>query len=295
MSEGIEPSNKLQGYIVRRLIRRAVFHLSLLGVKDLSLSVSKISKPLWANVSEGMTQEAERFEKALARGTATLTRHLQASGSVDGKFAFDLYQTEGFPLELTLEILKEKGKEFSEEQKKSFEKEFESHKEKSRTASAGMFKGGLADSSKEVTKLHTATHLLHAALRKVLGEHVSQKGSNITAERLRFDFSHPEKLSDEEVKRVEDLVNEQIKKDLPVSFKTKTLDEATAEGALHFFGERYGKEVKVYTVGDSDGEWFSKEVCGGPHVLKTGEIGSVRILKQEKVGLGVVRIYAKAG
>jgi alanyl-tRNA synthetase len=157
-----------------------------------------------------------------------------------------------------------------------------------------MFKGGLAGSSQEVTKLHTATHLLHASLRKVLGEKVAQKGSNITAERLRFDFSYPQKLTEEEVKRVEDLINEQIKRDLPVSFETKTLEAAIKEGALHFFGERYGKEVKVYTVGDPKAEWFSKEVCGGPHVTHTGEIGNVRIIKQEKVGSGVVRIYAKA-
>lgn len=295
MSEGIEPSNKLQGYIVRRVIRRAVFHLALLGSKDLTQSISRLSKTLWPNLSEGLTAEAQRFEKALTRGTALLTKKLDSKESIDGKFAFDLYQTEGFPLELTLEILKEKGKEFSDEQKKSFEEEFEKHKGLSRTASSGMFKGGLADSSKEVTKLHTATHLLHGALRKILGEHVSQKGSNITAERLRFDFSHPDKLTDEEIKNVEEMINEQIKKDLPVTFETTTLNEAISGGALHFFGERYGKEVKVYTVGDPKGGWFSKEVCGGPHVTNTGEIGNVRIVKQGKVGSGVVRIYASAG
>ena len=155
-----------------------------------------------------------------------------------------------------------------------------------------MFKGGLADSSEEVTKLHTATHLLHTALRKVLGEGVSQKGSNITAERLRFDFSYPEKLTDEEIKKVENIINEVVDKDLPVSFENKTLDEAVEEGALHFFGERYGKEVKVYTVGDPEGEWFSKEVCGGPHVKNTKAIGHVRIVKQENVGSGTVRVYA---
>jgi len=295
MTEGIEPSNKLQGYVVRRLIRRAVFHLSLLGSKDLTLSISKISKAFWPKLSDGLTAEAERFVKALARGTTQLTKKLDSKDPIDGKFAFDLYQTEGFPLELTLEILKEKGKEFSDEQKRAFEEEFEKHRALSRDASSGMFKGGLADSSKGVTRLHTATHLLHSALRKILGEHVFQKGSNITAERLRFDFSHPDKLTDEEVKKVEDLINDQINKDLPVSFETKTLDEATSEGALHFFGEKYGKEVKVYTMGDPKGEWFSKEVCGGPHVAHTGEIGNVRIVKQEKVGSGVVRIYASAG
>src|SRR3989344_154946 len=295
MSEGIEPSNKLQGYVVRRLIRRAVFHLSLLGVKDLSASISRISKALWPKISGAMVQESERFEKALSKGTAILTSRLETSGVIDGKFAFDLYQSGGFPLELSLEILKEKGKEFSEKEIRTFEKEFESHRQKSRTASVGMFKGGLADSSKEVTKLHTVTHLLHAALRKVLGEHVSQKGSNITAERLRFDFSHSQKLTEEETKKVEDLVNEQIKKDLKVEFEEKTLDEAVKEGALHFFGERYGDRVKVYTIKDPSagpGPPFSREVCGGPHVSHTGELGRVRILKQEKLGSGVVRIYA---
>lgn len=300
MAEGIEPANKLQGYIVRRLIRRAVFHLSLLGSKELAFCFSRISKAVWPKFSEGLTAEAQRFERALEKGTTFLTRKIETKEHIDGKFAFDLYQSEGFPLELTLEILKEKGKEFSEEEKKAFAAEFEKHKDLSRTASSGMFKGGLADSSEQVTKLHTATHLLHAALRRVLGEHVSQKGSNITAERLRFDFSHPDKLKADEVKAVEDLVNEQIKKDLPVSFEEKTLDEAIEEGALHFFGERYGERVKVYTIGNpsaspsatSSGSPFSKEICGGPHVAKTGEIGSVRIIKQEKLGSGVVRIYA---
>jgi len=174
--------------------------------------------------------------------------------------------------------------------RKEFEEEFSKHKESSRKASAGMFKGGLADSSEEVTKLHTATHLLHASLRKVLGEGVSQKGSNITSERLRFDFSHPQKLTGEELTKVEDLINLQIEKKLPVSFEVVSLDEAVKSGALHFFAEKYGKEVKVYTIED-----FSREVCGGPHIKNTSEIGHVKIIKQEKVGSGLLRIYAKLG
>jgi len=295
VEEGVTASNKLQGYVVRRLIRRGVFHLFLLGAKDLASSVLKIAEVLWPKVAGQLAEEAARFAKALARGTVILTKQAESNGKIDGKFAFDLYQTEGFPLELTLEILKEKGKEFTENEKKSFEKEFEKHKELSRTTSVGMFKGGLADSSEKVTKLHTATHLLHASLRKVLGEHVSQKGSNITAERLRFDFFHTQKLTDEEIKKIEDMVNENIKADLPVSFETKSLDEAIAQGALHFFGERYGKEVKVYTIGDpsaSPGFPFSREICGGPHVSRTAEVGQVRIIKQEKVGAGMIRIYA---
>jgi alanyl-tRNA synthetase len=156
-----------------------------------------------------------------------------------------------------------------------------------------MFKGGLADHSVETTKLHTATHLLHTSLRKVLGEHVSQRGSNITVERLRFDFSHDKKMTEEEIKKVEDMINEQIEKSLPVSFEIMTLDEARKKGALAFFGEKYAEKVKVYTIGDPDGVWFSKEVCGGPHVTNTSELGHVRIIKEEAAGAGVRRIYAK--
>jgi alanyl-tRNA synthetase len=209
---------------------------------------------------------------------------------IDAKKAFDLYQSYGFPIEITKELFSKKGQVI---EKEAFEKELEKHKELSRTASVGIFKGGLADVSEKTTKLHTATHLLHAALRQVLGKHVKQKGSNITAERLRFDFSHPAKLSSEEIKRVEKLVNDQIKKNLPVICKTKTFKEAVDEGALAFFKEKYGKKVKVYSIGNpaKGGQVFSKEVCGGPHVEKTGYLGHVRIIKQEKIGAGVMRIY----
>ena len=300
IANGARPSNKLQGSVLRRLLRRSATKTFLINkgydsqdFKSLvriivSIYPDYFRASSYEEVAEVVSHEVLRFRRTIERGF----REIEKYPIVTGKIAFDLLQSYGFPIEVTIEILKEKGKEFSNEEKKAFEEEFEKHKELSRTASSGMFKGGLADSSEEVTKLHTATHLLHAALRKVLGEHVSQKGSNITAERLRFDFSNPDKLTNEEVKKVENLVNEQIKKDLPVNFETKTLDEAVAEGALHFFGERYGKEVKVYSVGEPKGEWFSKEVCGGPHALHTGEIGSVRILKQEKLGSGVIRIYA---
>jgi alanyl-tRNA synthetase len=227
-----------------------------------------------------ISEEESKFNLTLEKGL----KEIEKIEKLDGKIAFYLYESYGFPLELTEEVAEERGQKIN---KKVFEKEFEKHKELSRTASAGMFKGGLADNSEEVTKLHTVTHLLHASLRKVLGENVFQKGSNITAERLRFDFSYPQKLTDEELKKVEDLINEQIEKKLEVKFKTMSLDEAIKEGALHFFAEKYGKEVKVYSV-DS----FSKEVCGGPHVKNTSEIGHVRIIKQEKVGSGIMRIYA---
>ena len=297
IAEGLEPSNKLQGYVLRRLIRRAALHLNKIGVP--AGIASNALEPLADGISKNypnadfikriLTEESIRFGNTLQKGLGKLELLIQKGEEISGHTAFDLYQTDGFPLELTLEILKERGKEFTETEEKKFEEEFEKHRELSRSASAGMFKGGLADTSEEVTKLHTATHLLHAALRKVLGETVSQKGSNITAERLRFDFSHPQKLTDTEIKKVEKLVNEVVEKNLPVSFEEKSLDEALAEGALAFFGERYAGKVKVYTIGD-----FSKEVCGGPHVTKTSEIGRVRIVKQEKLGAGVVRIYATA-
>lgn len=305
LSEGVVPGNKLHGYALRRLIRRAMFHFHLLGSGISGESVSRIAEDFrnfyqnvdknWEIVEENLTAEATRFETALKRGLARLTALVAGGTKIDGKVAFDLYQTEGFPLELTIEILKQNGVTFTPVEKNTFETEFEKHKDASRTASAGMFKGGLAEASEITTKLHTATHLLHAALRQVLGEHVGQKGSHITSERLRFDFSHPQKLTDREVKQVEDLINLKIKEDLPVSFVEMPLSKAIELGAMHFFAEKYGERVKVYTIGDPNGVWFSKEVCGGPHVTHTGAIGSVNIIKQEKIGSGVIRIYASLG
>ena len=305
LAEGVVPGNKLHGYILRRLIRRAMFHFHLLGSGISGASVAHIAEDLrkfypnvdknWQFVEENLSAEATRFELALKRGLARLTSAVAKGEEINGRFAFDLYQTEGFPLDLTIEILKQNGMKFTAEEKNAFETEFEKHKDLSRTSSAGMFKGGLAEAGEITTKLHTATHLLHAALRQVLGEHVGQKGSHITSERLRFDFSHPRKLTDEEIKKVEDLINLKIKEDLPVSFTEMPLKEAIALGAMHFFAEKYGEKVKVYTIGDPKGAWFSKEVCGGPHVNHTGLIGSVNIIKQEKIGSGIIRIYASLG
>ena len=284
-SEGVYPSNKLHGYVLRRLVRKSAQKIQTLS-KEASLTnvvrdVIKVvsTKP---EITEVISQEVEKFEKVLERGRQII----KANPETD---PFDLYQSYGIPFETTVELLADAGRRFSEEEKLSFEEKLKKHQELSRELSGGMFKGGLADTSDQVIKLHTATHLLHSALRRVLGEHVSQKGSNITAERLRFDFSHTQKLTEGEIKEVEDLVNEQVKKDLKVEFEEMSLDDAVKEGALHFFGERYGKSVKVYSIGD-----FSKEICGGPHVGHTAEIGSVRILKQEKLGSGVVRVYATA-
>lgn len=293
-AEDLIPSNKERGYVLRRLIRRAVRHGRLLGMRkpflvNIAGSVIENFKEDYpqlnkksSDIKRVIQEEEERFWKTMGNGL----REIEKMPKLDGKTAFFLYESYGFPIELTEEIANDRGQKIDKEE---FVKEFEKHKELSRTASAGMFKGGLADDSKEVAKLHTATHLLHAALRKVLGEHITQKGSNITAERLRFDFSHPQKLSVEELKKVEDSINKQIKKDLPVFFETMSLGEAIKQGALHFFGERYGKEVKVYTIGS-----FSREICGGPHVERTGKIGRVKIIKQEKIGSGVVRLYSTA-
>lgn len=298
LSEGVVPSNKLHGYALRRLVRRAVFHFHLLGSGISGGAISHVAENLkkhystidknWKFIEENLTSEAVRFESALKRGLAKLTKAVSDGAVINGEFAFDLYQTEGFPLELTMEIMKQNGIEFTSKERNAFESEFQKHKDLSRTTSAGIFKGGMSEKSEDVTKLHTATHLLHAALREVLGEHLSQKGSHITNDRLRFDFSHPEKLTEVELEEVEGLINRKIEEDLDVAFEEKTLDKAIEEGALHFFGERYGERVKVYSIGG-----FSKEVCGGPHVTSTAKIGHVRIIKQEKIGSGVIRIYAR--
>jgi alanyl-tRNA synthetase len=307
ISDGVFPSNKERGYILRRLIRRAVRFGKVLGVDKpflttIAESVIKTYKDSYPeleknfdHINEVLAGEENKFLSTLAKGL----REIEKLDKLDAKKAFFLYETYGFPLELSEEIAEEKGQKID---KKAFEKEFEKHKEKSRTASSGMFRGGLADHSEEVTKLHTATHLLHASLRKVLGDHVQQKGSNITAERLRFDFTHPQKLTEKEIKRVEEMINDQVKKNLTVSFETKTFEKAKKEGALAFFGEKYGEKVKVYTIGghltasakggQAGSPPFSREVCGGPHVASTGKIGRVRIKKQEKIGSGLVRIYA---
>jgi alanyl-tRNA synthetase len=198
--------------------------------------------------------------------------------------AFRLYETYGFPLELTQEVAGQRGVAVDVA---GFEAAFAAHQQQSRQGSAARFRGGLAERLPETTRLHTATHLLHAALRQVLGPHAEQRGSNITAERLRFDFAHGAQLSPEQIAAVEALVNEQIRRDLPVSFQEVSIDEARRAGAVGLFGERYGEQVKVYAIGD-----FSKEICGGPHVDHTGELGRFRIVKEEAVGAGARRIRA---
>ena len=288
--EGVEPSNKLQGYILRRLIRSAALRVRELSgdISTIGLSKKISGKVSDLNISTNLGREVDSFMRVLGKGVQLVTKNSKIQ-------PFDLYQTYGIPFEVVEEIFFNiRGEKLTEKDRKKFEKKLKKHQELSRTASAGMFKGGLADSSKEVTRLHTATHLLHASLRKVLGKHVQQKGSNITSERLRFDFTHPQKMTEDEIKKVEDLVNEQIQKDLSISFEAINLNEAIKKGALAFFGEKYDQKVKVYTVGGPKGEWFSKEVCGGPHVSSTSEIGHVNIFRQEKIGAGTMRLYAKA-
>lgn len=297
MADGVLPSNKQQGYVLRRLIRRSLLYGRNLGlvsdwkyVGNLVEPVAQIYEDAYPDVTSKaaeikllIEEEAMRFGKTLEKGL----REIAKIPSLDGKTAFSLYETYGFPWEMTEEIARGKGQQVD---RKQFEEEFRKHQQLSRTAAAGMFKGGLQDHSEDVTKLHTATHLLHQALRTVLGSHVSQKGSNITAERLRFDFSHPEKMTPEQVSEVERIVNDQIARDLPVSMTTTTYTDAIEHGALAFFGERYPEKVKVYAIGT-----FSKEVCGGPHVEHTGLLKSFKIMKEESAGAGIRRIYATAG
>jgi alanyl-tRNA synthetase len=231
-----------------------------------------------------LDKEEEKFEATLENGL----KEFEKLNSVSGKDAFNLYQTYGFPIEVTQELAKEKGIKVDIDE---FKKELEKHQELSRTASAGMFKGGLADNSEQTTKLHTAAHLMLAGLRKVLGDDVYQKGSNITAERLRFDFSHKEKMTGEQLNDVENFVNGIIKEDLPVYLEEMTLEQAKEIGAMGVFESKYGEKVKVYFVGKGDKN-ISKEICGGPHVEHTGVLGKFKITKEESSSSGVRRIKA---
>ena len=298
---GCTPSNIGQGYILRRLIRRAVRHGKKLGIQipflvkvaEVVINMYKLPYPeLKENeekVYRELTLEEEKFSKTLEKGEKQFQKicyflNQKGINKISGDTAFKLYDTYGFPIELTEELAHEKNMTVD---KKGYEERFIQHQNLSRTAEAGQNKSGLADHSEETTALHTATHLLHAALRKVLGSHVQQKGSNITAERLRFDFSHPEKMTNDQIKQVEDLVNDIIDKKLDVTVKTMSLDEAKDSGALAFFSSKYGEEVTVYSVGN-----FSKEVCAGPHVKNTGELGHFKIVKEESSSAGVRRIKA---
>ncbi|MDD3997187.1 MAG: alanine--tRNA ligase [Sphaerochaetaceae bacterium] len=298
---GVKPSNVGQGYILRRLIRRAVRHARKLSIEGKFMaSLAEIVIALYEDaypelnanrqfVLAELVIEEEKFSATLQKGEHEFEKMLPNllkgnSRVINGRIAFKLYDTYGFPIELTEELAKEHG--FTVDHA-GFDAAFEKHQEISRAGAEQQFKGGLADHSETTTALHTATHLLHQALRMVLGTHVGQKGSNITAERLRFDFTHDAPMTPEELQKVEDIVNDVIKRDLAVSFETMTVEEAKDQGAIAFFESKYGELVKVYSVGD-----FSKEVCGGPHVERTGEMGRFKIQKEQSSSAGVRRIKA---
>ncbi|MBN1151048.1 alanine--tRNA ligase [candidate division WOR-3 bacterium] len=297
---GVKPSNLDQGYIVRRLIRRAMRYAISIGIES---GIGEIladgiieTNPVYPELSERkkfiveeITEEEQKFGHCLNRGMAEFSRiipNIEKSENkiIPGRIAFRLYDTYGFPLEMTEELASEKGLEVDLE---GFQTAYKKHQNLSRSGSEVRFKGGLADASEQTKKLHTATHLLHQALRIVLGDHVAQKGSNITPERLRFDFSHPKPMTEEEINKVEDIVNGVIEKNFPIIQEMMSLEEAKSLGAIALFSDKYSEKVKVYTIGD-----FSKEVCGGPHVQNTGEIGKFRIVKEQSSSSGVRRIKA---
>ncbi len=295
---GVLPSNVGAGYVVRRLLRRAIREGRRLGIDGSFLPAIGQSvieafgehytelRTNQEKIQTELAKEEEKFGKTLEKGLKELEK-MAGHGSVSGEQAFTLFSTYGFPLELTEELLLERGMKVDRE---VFEAEFKKHQELSRTSSAGAFKGGLADQSVETTRLHTATHLLHQALRTVLGTHVEQRGSNITAERLRFDFSHGQKVTPEELAQVEALVNEAIRRNDAIRMEEMTVEEAKSRGVIGLFEDKYalvGNKIKVYFMGD-----FSKEICGGPHVTQTGELGSFKIQREEAVSAGVRRIKA---
>ena len=295
---GIKPSNTDQGYILRRLIRRAIRHAKKLNIDIFSDWEQQIALKIMAKyedyyeeikenkdiVLEVLKNEKEKFNRTLNKGLKEFNRVASFGKDIDGETAFHLYDTYGFPIELTVELAKEQDLNVDVD---GFNKKFKAHQELSRTASKGKFKGGLAGDSVIETKYHTATHLLNAALKVVVGPETHQRGSNITLERLRFDFNCDHKLTDDEKKQVEDLVNKWISEDLKVTKETMSKEEAIKSGAECMFIEKYPDIVTVYSIGD-----ISRELCGGPHVNSTGEIGHFHIKKEEASSAGVRRIKA---
>lgn len=298
--KAVLPSNIGAGYVLRRIIRRAVRHGRKLGIEGAFLSapaervIENYAAPYpelvenRSRIVEELRGEEEKFLETLVKGEHEFAKILpnllkNPLKVMSGRMAFKLYDTYGFPIELTEELATENGLKID---RAEFDEAYKKHQELSRAGSEQTFKGGLADHSEISTKYHSVTHLLHKALRIVLGDHVAQKGSNINVERVRFDFSHPAPMTKEEIAKVEAIVNEQIKRDLPVTMEMMSLDEAKAAGAIALFGEKYESVVKVYTMGD-----FSKEVCGGPHVARTGLIGAFHIQKEQSSSAGVRRIY----
>ena len=305
--KGVTPDRVGAGYVLRRLIRRAVRHGMKLGIdKDFMAEIAAVVVENFKNaypeleqnkdkIYSELTKEEAKFRTTLKKGEAEFQKMLPNLNKnpkkiISGKVAYNLYETYGYPLELTQELGKENGFTVDVEGFKEAERK---HQEASKTAEAGKAKGGIAEQSDVATKYHTATHLLQQALVDVLGEQVAQKGSNINAERMRFDFTFERAMTSEEIQKVQDIVNEKIKEDLPVTMEVMTLDQAKAEGARALFVNKYGEQVKVYTIGrDAKKDWFSKEVCGGPHVQHTAQIGDFKIVKEQSSSAGVRRIKA---
>jgi len=317
--DGVTPSNKEQGYVARRLVRRAVLKAHGLGIesqlcKQIIPIIVDVYKNDFAEMSERGTEavktlakEESIFRQTLNKGMRELTKMLNVSTEkndagnrvLSGKLVFTLYDTYGFPTELTEEIVQNTLNvyDLANNWQKEFDKLMKQQRERSRTATKGQFKGGLGGQTDIHKKYHTATHLMYKALKIVLGDHVLQRGSNITEERLRFDFEHPEKMTPEQIAEVEKIVNEQIQNDLKVSFKEVPTDEAMKKGALGAFGDTYGDKVKVYQMENPKGEKFSFEICGGPHVEHTAELATdgkvFKIVKEQSSSAGIRRIKAK--
>ena len=305
--KGVTPDRVGAGYVLRRLIRRAVRHGMKLGIdKDFMAEIAAVVVENFKNaypeleqnkdkIYSELTKEEAKFRTTLKKGEAEFQKMLPNLNKnpkkiISGKVAYNLYETYGYPLELTQELGKENGFTVDVEGFKEAERK---HQEASKTAEAGKAKGGIAEQSDVATKYHTATHLLQQALFDVLGDQVAQKGSNINSERMRFDFTFERAMTAEEIQKVQDIVNEKIKEDLPVTMEVMTLDQAKAEGARALFVNKYGEQVKVYTIGrDAKNDWFSKEVCGGPHVQHTAQIGDFKIVKEQSSSAGVRRIKA---
>jgi len=327
--KAVSPSNVGAGYVLRRLIRRAVRHgrkllskgksaavtadasettsasqtanaesISLITIAEVVIDQLKGAYPELeqnsAFIKNELGKEEAKFMETLHKGEHEFEKLLpnllkDPRKIMSGRLAFKLYDTYGFPIELTEELASESGMTVNRDE---FEEAFKKHQELSRSQSGQAFKGGLGDQGEMAVKYHTATHLLHKALKTILGDHVAQKGSNITAERLRFDFAHDAPMSAEEIKKCEDIVNDKIKKDLPVFMETMGLEDAKASGAIALFGEKYEAQVKVYTIGNSTKDFFTKEVCGGPHVERTGDLGVFKIQKEQSSSAGVRRIRA---
>jgi len=300
LSEGILPSNTEQGYVLRRILRRAIRFIDKLGMPNDSLvyvadQVVKMYADIYPEVkakqddiNKELMAEDFKFRATLEKGLREFNK-LGADKKITGEEAFQLFSTYGFPLELTVELANERGFEVDQIE---FHTKMKEHQDKSRAGAEQKFKGGLAGTGEIETKYHTATHLLNAALREILGVHVSQKGSNITAERMRFDFAHGTKMTDEEKSRVEQWVNDKIQKNLPVILEEMSIGQAQSSGAIGVFTDKYDDIVKVYTIGNQELGLVSKEICGGPHVENTGTMGKFKIQKEEAVSAGVRRIKA---